>query len=404
MASLADIGQQYSGTIPVDIVKKWVIGKKSKHLQKSILSPFRKTGYLVSSDSAGLSKLSKEKGLVEMMKIVSFPKELIYAYGTAIGGRGVGIWAADNTQMFYDKNTTVEELIEQMAGVQHEIINLSSLQVGIGIQYAEYLEIGNGFFGHDADIIDEITENYSNGKDLLITEAVKEKLSKNFIRFITRILETEVEWPVYKFNYDGLGMAVKKTDNYDYPIPFTEKFYNYIRSREDFDDDDQKLKEYLFEKTVVLIKIYHSKTKFFLDQVVDWVVMNDVLMEIKSEYDVEVIKSNGDLGIFVSDDVDEAISFAEAVLNDLRESKDPVSIGVTAGDVLIFDLPMGGKDIAGDPVNIASKISEDIDEMDSLYIHDSVKSVKKNLRKYIPFNMVKSHVEIKGIKYNSLLD
>lgn len=107
IAALADLKQEIAGPIPVDIVSKWSRSAKTPQQQKIILEPFERRGYLVASDSAGLSRLSGERTLLEVMKMVSEPKEIIYLLGRKIGGEGVGVWAADNSLMFYPDRKSV---------------------------------------------------------------------------------------------------------------------------------------------------------------------------------------------------------------------------------------------------------------------------------------------------------
>ena len=49
-------------------------------------------------------------------------------------------------------------------------------------------------------------------------------------------------------------------------------------------------------------------------------------------------------------------------------------IGVDSGEVLVFDTPQGRRDIAGMPVNRASKITQDRGEFGKLYLSDSAAS------------------------------
>ncbi len=100
-AALFDITQDIVGGLPIKLLKQWLASGQSQHDARSILAPYEVKGYSVSSDSAGLTKLSMQTGLLEILAIIDQPKEIVYETGTAVGGQGVGIWAADNTQMLY---------------------------------------------------------------------------------------------------------------------------------------------------------------------------------------------------------------------------------------------------------------------------------------------------------------
>jgi len=136
-----------------------------------------------------------------------------------------------------------------------------------------------------------------------------------------------------------------------------------------------------------------------LNQLTDWVVVNAILNEIAVKYDVQLIKSNGDLAIFVTDQPNEALELAEEVFLSMSVSDDKVSIGLSRGEVLIFNLESGAKDIAGGPINVASKISEDLDEQNTLYVEKSVIIPAHRAHKYEDFVVEKSGVILAGRCY-----
>jgi hypothetical protein len=162
----------------------------------------------------------------------------------------------------------------------------------------------------------------------------------------------------------------------------------------------QVLQSYFRQKIVMLVKVYHQKTRLLLDQLTDWVVVNAILSEMAVKYDLQTVKSNGDLAIFVTDEVNEALGLAEEILTSMAASEDRVSIGLAAGEVMLFDLAGGaGRDIAGGPVNIASKISEDIPDQDSLYVDSSIAIPAHHLSKYEKYRLEKSGVVLEGRRF-----
>lgn len=98
--SLFDVSQDIVRALPVDIIERWTRGDQSRETALELLEPQTRTGTAVVSDSAGLTRLGAHRGLIEILSMISRPKELIHAHGVAIGGGGIGVWAADNTQMF----------------------------------------------------------------------------------------------------------------------------------------------------------------------------------------------------------------------------------------------------------------------------------------------------------------
>ena len=65
--SLADLKQDIAGAIPVNLIQNWEESDKDEPEHSELLEPYRTYGTVVSSDSAGLSKMSKELPLLEVM-------------------------------------------------------------------------------------------------------------------------------------------------------------------------------------------------------------------------------------------------------------------------------------------------------------------------------------------------
>jgi len=411
IAALADLKQEIAGPVPVDLISKWQQAKHDKLGQQELLKPYERHGYIVSTDSQGLSRLTAERSLLEVMKIVSEPKEIIFEMGRRAGGRGVGIWAADNSEMFYDaEKIAAPKLLDLMAAAQ-KVIHAGPLQIGMGIHKASYWEIGLSMFGVEAELVEAITEDFTAGKEIVISDTVKEQIDADWHKLLTlREDLAEFKRPFYTFNYDDLGAGHEgfklpapgelSKENF-YPFPFSTEFFLLIKKLGIDPKAEATLQNFFVEKTVILVKVYHKESPLLLNQLTDWVVINALINEIVERYDVQLIKSNGDLGIFVADKESEAVEFAEEILTTMREGNDTVSIGLSRGDVLIFDLDIGGKDIAGGAVNFASKVSEDIEERNTLYIEESVRIPLNHQQKYEPFSMEKSHIIIKGNKYNA---
>ena len=140
LPALADISQDIAGNIPLDVIKNWTERKKTRKLHDKILQKFIVRGTVVVSDSVGLSKITREKSLIDVMKLVSYPKEIVYKEGSKIGGRAIGVWAADNTQMFYPEGVHCQKVLLAMEKVQNELKE-NELQIGMAIHYGDFLGV-----------------------------------------------------------------------------------------------------------------------------------------------------------------------------------------------------------------------------------------------------------------------
>jgi len=82
------------------------------------------------------------------------------------------------------------------------------------------------------------------------------------------------------------------------------------------------------------------------------------------------IKTVGNLGIYTFDDTRAALAFAREFRALFQAQGVAVRIGIDRGEVLVFDLPAGGEDIAGMPVNMASKMAQDCGQFGRLYLSE----------------------------------
>jgi class 3 adenylate cyclase len=97
-------------------------------------------------------------------------------------------------------------------------------------------------------------------------------------------------------------------------------------------------------------------------------LMKDIglrLIAAEVEAEVKVVSS---LGIYAFDEVATAFNFAQTFRQELAQQDITCRIGIDRGEVLIFNLAIGTKDIAGSPVNVASKMAQDRGEFGKLYL------------------------------------
>ena len=85
-AGFFDVTQDISRTLPVDIIERWTRGVQSADSARRLLEPNRIEGIVVSSDSAGLTRLTERLGVLEILALIDRPKQLLHAYGAAVGG------------------------------------------------------------------------------------------------------------------------------------------------------------------------------------------------------------------------------------------------------------------------------------------------------------------------------
>lgn len=380
--TLFDVAQDITGALPVRLVERWLSTEQEPKDAQRLLEPFKVTGYSVSSDSSGLTKLSGRKSLIDILAILNQPKEIVYGYGTAIGGQGVGIWAADNTQMFYPPAVSAETLVSAMLTVQDEIEKRCQIKIGLGAHFGEFYSISGGLYGSQADAIEETAENDTTGGEIVVTQALFDLLPPTHaFTAVKRDDSTEVG-SLYRI-VDGPRLSGVLPTKERYPIPYSEQFYGELVAYEAAPNDAELgariMERYMQSKVVVLIERESKPDESYevdlLGNMALSAFMKDVAMRHLSEHNGTEIKVVGPLGIYVFDAAAAALEFAREFSADLTRQDVSCRIGVDVGPLVIFDLPTGGRDIAGQPVNVASKIAQDKGKPGHMYLSHAMKDL-----------------------------
>jgi class 3 adenylate cyclase len=394
--SLADLRQDIAGLIPAGLVLGWNGQDKTSARHEQLLAPFRKRGTLVSTDSAGLSTLTQRYSLAQVMKLVSEPKEVIHAYGTAIGGEAIGIWAADNSQMFFEERIAPSRVVAQMLAVQERVRDLR-VQVGIGIHTCECYQVGGGLFGEGADFIEAIAEEETSGGEIVLSEAIVERLT-GAIREAARMRE-DLQKKGALWSLTGFSGRVEAVEggNPHYPTPFDAAFFERLRSTSMDELGREAFPEYRKTRTVVFVKVAHAPHEFLLDSFTDMSLINLAVRRIAASHGADVVKSNGTLAIVLFDEGREAVAFARDIIEGNRALGFKAHVGLARGEVYLFPLANGEREIAGNPVNVASKLAED-SGLEGVLVESSV-ALGEAARTGEPFRLILSKVELTGHRF-----
>ena len=356
--SLADLRQDIAGALPTDLPLNWNAGAKTHERHAELLAPFEVHGTIVSTDSAGLSRLSQRHSLAQVMKLISEPKEVIHAFGRAIGGEAIGVWAADNSQMFYPHPIDPALVVEQMLAAQRRIRALT-VQVGMGIHAAKCYRLAGGLFGLEANFIEDIAEDDTAGGEIVVSDTVYPQLSAE-IRAVAKIREDLREhgslWSIT--DYAG-ALSAREGDDVQYPTPFDAAFFRQLRGASMTALETAAFTEYRSTRTVAFVKIAHPAHEFLLDTFTEMSLADLSCRKISDAHGGDMVKSTGSLAIVLFEDPRQAVAFSREIVLTNRRLGLTARVGVTRGEVFLFPLAQGGREIAGNPVNIASKLSED---------------------------------------------
>lgn len=398
---LFDVAQDITGSLPIELVERWLESDQTHEDALRLLEPHRVHGYNVVSDSSGLTRMTQQRGLLEILAIINQPKEIVHRIGTAIGGQGVGIWAADNTQMFYPDTLACETLLAALLTIQDEVASRCRIKIGIGVHFGEFYNFAGGLYGEASDGIEEFTENSTEDGEVALSEAVAARLAGDHG---FTLAPRQGSWYALGSAHTVAGgprLAEPPRAGGRYAIPYSEAFYADLLALEANLDDAalaQRITDkYTHEKTVVLIERERESADSHEVAMFNNLVLSGVMKEAGlrhlREHRGDEVKVVGGLGIYTFDDSARALEFAEMFRRELSGDGIHCRIGLDRGPVLVFELAQGGRDIAGSAVHVASKMAQDRGRWGKLYLSDRVYE-QVDVRGFQPITCTISGVDV----------
>lgn len=380
---LFDVAQDIVGGLPIRLVARWLESEQSREDAARLLAPTRVVGFNVVSDSAGLTRLTRQHGLLEILASIDLPKEIINHVGTAVGGRAIGIWAADNTQMFYPQEVAAATLLSALLTIQDEVARRCQIQIGLGAHFGEFYNVSGGLHGEQSDAIEAIAENDTVGGEIVVTQAILDRLAPDHgFTVAPRDDPPTIVGPTFRL-LGGPRLPALSGARGDYPIPYSPDFYadlvSFAGRLDDANFARAMTEKYTQHRTVVLIEregwaAETHEVALFNGLALSAMMKDAGLRHLDEDHGVE-IKVVGPLGIYTFEDPARALAFAEIFRRELDAEGIRVRIGIDAGPVLVFTLASGGKDIAGMPVNIASKMAQDRGEWGKIYLGNGLREL-----------------------------
>lgn len=367
----ADAGEQ----LPLAVIEQWTASAQDRDAATRILSEHTLRGIVVSSDSAGLTKLSRERPLIEILALISRPKELIHGYGRAIGGSAIGTWAADNTQMFYPAEISAERVLGMLRTTQERLRAEHTIGIGICAHLGVFYRLGDGVYGPDADRVENVAEEHTAGDELVVSGELADALPAGH-GFAMRVREDLAEAYRRILRVEG-GPPLEGIEAADlrYPTPFDDAFYEGI-SAWTTDEHPAALPHPEYQdRTVVLVErerdVPDEPEVALLNDLALAAAMKRIGRTLLPEHDGTEVKTTGLISIYTFPEPGPAAAFAQAFRESFAQQGVLTRIGIDSGEVLLFDLGGGRREIAGSPINVASKLAQDCGEFGRIYLSDT---------------------------------
>jgi class 3 adenylate cyclase len=356
--SITDLAQDIAGDLPRDLVLEWSASDRTPAIHQRLLAPFLVRGTIVATDSAGLSSLTQRLPLAAVLKLVSEPKEILFALGRAIGGEAIGVWTADNSQLFFDEAIEPAAVLDQLFEAQRRI---ASRTVHVG----ECYRLAGGLFGEQADSIEHVAEELTRGGEILSTESTYARMAPRHRALTALCAPARAAIPLYVTTQFGACAFVETPDaGADYPAPFSKRFLDTLRSHTVAELAAMPFAEHRRQRAVVFVQAAPGARLRLLDAFTELAVVDALIRRTVERLGGDLVKSNGAIAIALFERDADAVQFALALEEELSANAPDARIAVARGEVFVFDLDRAdasapAREIAGDPVNIASKLAED---------------------------------------------
>jgi hypothetical protein len=403
--ALADVAIDISGPLPVGLLDEWAAGERTEEAARALLAPFRREGIVVSSDTAGLTKMTQERDLLEVLWLVSEPKQILHAVGTAVGGHSVGVWEADNTEMFYPAAIAADDVVDAMLEAQARSAERASVKVGLCLHAGVYYEIGGGLFGRDAQTVELLAESYARGAEILATHELVQRLRVPGQYALERRVDLDAVHPSGAFSVRSPRRLVSlRESESEYPHPFPPELFGLLRqTKGGCAGHANAVAIHGVQQrdcfVVFLARKGRATSQEQLASVLDELLQNEAMTAVVHEtvnVTEHLAESASALAILVFERGGEALDVARTIRDRFRAKGLGVAIGIDRGPVLLFGKGASGG-IAGDPINLSSKISEDLGEAGKIRITERAARTIEGLAGNDRFEELISGVVVRGV-------
>ncbi len=366
----ADAGE----ALPVTVIEQWTSSDQTVDAARAILGPHTRRGILVSTDAAGLTKLSRERPLVEILALINRPKELIHAWGATIGGEALGTWAADNTQMLYPEPVDAARVVAMLRSTQDALARERTVGIGFAAHRGVFYLLGDGVFGPDADRVEVVAEEHTEGGELVVSDTVEAALPPAHGFALAPRADLAQRFGGFARVTAGPTLEGVTPRDYEYPAPFTEAFHEELRHYVTGEAAAALPRPEARRSAVVLIEREQD-----VPDVPEAALLNDLALsaamkrlagELLPAHGGEEIKTSGLIGIYLFADPARGAAFAQEFRRVFAEQGVATRAGIDVGEVLVFDMGRGRREIAGAPVNVASKLAQDVGSFGRIYLSD----------------------------------
>ncbi len=141
--------------------------------------------------------------------------------------------------------------------MQDQIRATCQVKIGLAAHHGEFYSLGGGLYGAEADAIEELAENETEGDEIVISQSVHERLPPGHaFRVFKRGDDPNPLGAIYRV-LDGPRVSDVAPTDTAYPIPYSHDFYKELVDYEKRLADTSFAKElserYKKDKVIVLV-------------------------------------------------------------------------------------------------------------------------------------------------------
>ena len=402
--ALADLTQDMAGPVPLELLYSWAADDQDDQRAEALLAPFRIEGTVVSSDTSGLSRMTQERDLLDVLAMISEPKQILHGLGMTIGGRSIGTWVADNTQIYYPPPVDPQAVVAGMSEAERRITCETRVSVGMCVHRGAFIELGGGLYGMDAHIVQSLAENHAGPGEILMTAAIKDCCSGEYRCHARAGVAAPGGGEVFSLTR-APGMRQLEPGDQRYPYPYPAAFFDLLVAFTGAEDKSalrQQIYDGYLRPAVVLFVAREraSDARWNGAALLEDLIANVLLDALVSGLDGvrgHIAGLGGGLGILTFDTAEDAFDAAQALRRRFGANGLSVKMGIAGGSVLLFSNPHGPSGITGSPVNIASKISEDGGVAGCINIAADIAARLPGLGETSPFEIPVGGVVLHGV-------
>jgi hypothetical protein len=367
-AGFFDLNQDLARGLPAEIIDQWLHGEPTLERARKLLTPVLTEGTVVSTDCSGLTRLSARMDLLEILRVINQPKELVYGYATCLGGESIGIWAADNTEVLYPPRVPVARILSMLLALIERVRRDCRVEICCAVHYGRYYRLSGGLYGASADWVEQLAEDYTAPGDIHVSSAIAAMAGPEFTLRKRRSL-SPLFGKVFRVE-SGPRAADLDPADVRYPMPFPRDFHSELRVHGN--GAPASAGRYLQTRAVVLIEHDHEQSEFSEVAVLNNLAMSMAMRRIGADLlaglDGREIKVSATTAIFTFANAANALQFAKRFRAQLARSGISGRFGIDFGNVFEFPLEDGLWEIAGLPINVASKMAQDRGELGRIYM------------------------------------